>query len=38
MFNVDLGLTGAARPETPKAREREKIISRERIENLKERV
>jgi hypothetical protein len=38
VFKLDLGLTGAARAETPKARERETIISKERIENLKERV
>jgi hypothetical protein len=38
VFNLDLGLTGAARPETPRARERETIISKERIEEIKERV
>lgn len=34
-----LGLTGAARADTPRARESETIISKERIENkIKERV
>ena len=35
MFDWDLELTGAARAETPKARERDTIISKERIGNLK---
>jgi hypothetical protein len=38
VFDWDLGLTGAARAETPKASERDTIISRERIEGLKKSV